>query len=480
MAGAAIFDLDRTLLKGASGAVYSAAMIDTGFTSRAVPGEKLLYGLFNLIGETLPSMALARQAATFARGRLRDAMRQAGEAAAGPLAAMVQPFAFPLFAEHRQAGRELVMATTTPYDLVKPLADWLGFDAVLATRYGVNADGTFDGTLVGPFVWATGKLAAVKEWAEENGIDLRDSYAYSDSIFDSPLLSAVGHPVVVNPDPSMVVMATLRRWPTQNLDVPKGVVKIPVLGMELQKIANQFTRREVAPLVMPYVRFDIDGLDNIPKQGPAIVVFNHRSYFDGGAVAMVLGRTGRTSRFLGKKEVFDAPVIGQLASAMGGIRVERASGSEEPLSAAAEALAAGEMVTIAPEGTIPRGPAFFAPVLKGRWGAARLHQMTGAPIIPVGLWGTEKVWPRSSRLPNVLNVANPPTVRARVGAPVAGLKGKSLDADTKKIMKAIASQLPPEARVKRTPTEKQLLATFPPGYTGDPYAESTRRPGTDA
>ena len=64
------------------------------------------------------------------------------------------------------------------------------------------------------------------------------------------------------------------------------------------------------------------------------------------------------------------------------------------------------MVAIMPEGTIPRGPAFFDPELKGRWGAARLAQMTGAPVIPVGMWGTEKVWPRSSRLPNVFNVTD--------------------------------------------------------------------------
>ena len=479
MAGAAIFDLDRTLLAGASGSVYSAAMRDTGFATRSIPGEKLLYGMFNLIGETLPSMALARQAATFSKGRLRDAMRQAGVASAGPLAAMVQPFAFPLFAEHREAGRKLVMATTTPYDLVKPLADWLGFDDVLATRYGVNADGTFDGTIAGPFVWARGKLAAVREWADENDIDLSESYAYSDSVFDSPLLSAVGNPVAVNPDPSMVVMATLRRWPIVNLDVPRGVVKIPVLGIELQRLAQQFTRRQVTPFLMPYVRFDIDGVDNIPADGPAIVVFNHRSYFDGGAAALAIGRSGRTTRFLGKKEVFDAPVIGQIASAMGGIRVERASGSAEPLMAAVEALEAGEVVSLAPQGTIPRGPAFFEPVLTARWGAARLHQLTDAPVIPVGLWGTEKVWPRSSRLPNVLNVTNPPTVRIRVGPPVEGLKGKSLDADTKKIMKAIVAQLPPEARTKHKPTDEELMATYPPGYAGDPHAESTRRPGTD-
>ena len=91
------------------------------------------------------------------------------------------------------------------------------------------------------------------------------------------------------------------------------------------------------------------------------------------------------------------PVVGQLAKAMGGIRVERASGSDEPLRFAAEALEAGQMVALMPQGTIPRGPSFFDPELKGRWGAARLAAMTKAPVVPVGLWGTEKVWPRSSR-----------------------------------------------------------------------------------
>ena len=104
-------------------------------------------------------------------------------------------------------------------------------------------------------------------------------------------------------------------------------------------------------------------------------------------------------RFLGKKEVFDAPVVGQLARALGGIRVDRGTGSDEPLAEAAAALAGGELVAIMPQGTIPRGRAFFEPELKGRWGAARLAAMTKAPVIPIGLWGTEKVWPRSERMP---------------------------------------------------------------------------------
>ena len=78
--------------------------------------------------------------------------------------------------------------------------------------------------------------------------------------------------------------------------------------------------------------------------------------------------------------------------------------------------------------------------------------MTGAPVIPVGLWGTEKVWPRSERLPNMLALRNPPTITIRVGKAVVGLTGTSPDADTKKIMTAITKLLPPEARKKRTPT----------------------------
>jgi putative phosphoserine phosphatase/1-acylglycerol-3-phosphate O-acyltransferase len=177
--------------------------------------------------------------------------------------------------------------------------------------------------------------------------------------------------------------------------------------------------------------------------------------------------------------VFDAPIVGQLARAMGGIRVVRGTGSDEPLAEAAAALEMGEIVALMPQGTIPRGPAFFDPVLKGRWGAARLVAMTGAPVIPVGLWGTEQVWPRSERLPNVLALAHPPTVTIRVGPPVTGLQGKTPEADTKKIMSAITKLLPPEARKKRTPTPEELARTYPPGYKGDPGAEDDRRPGTD-
>ena len=440
---------------------------------RSVPGENLVYNLFNLVGENRPSMLLARQGARFSKGQVQAQVRAAGERAAELLLAMVEPYAAPIIEDHRANGRPVVMATTSPHDLVSPFAEALGLDATIATRYGVDADGRYDGTIDGHFVWGPGKLAAVEEWCDDNDVDLEESWAYSDSFYDLPLLSTVAHPTAVNPDPRMLVVATLRRWPVRYLDKPPGVPKL--LGtVEPAEALLALSR----PGLVPYARFDIDGTDNIPREGGCIVVANHRSYFDTMAMGLTTARSGRPVRFLGKKEVFDAPVIGQLATAMGGIRVDRGTGSDAPLEAATDALRAGEMVAMMPQGTIPRGPAFFDPELKGRWGAAKLAAMTKAPVIPVGLWGTEQVWPRSARFPDVLNVTNPPLVTVRVGEPV-DLKHRSPDADTKRIMAAISALLPKESRNRREPTAEELARTYPPGYDGDPEAEVERRPGVD-
>ena len=151
--GAAFFDLDRTLLRGASAEVFAGAMRAAGLVGAdPIPGEKLLYRLFNAIGETLPSMVLARQAVTLAKGRPRASVAAAAAGVADELCELVQPFAETAFGAHRAAGRPIVLATTSPYDLVKPFADRLGLDDVVATRYGVSPDGTYDGTLDGPFV----------------------------------------------------------------------------------------------------------------------------------------------------------------------------------------------------------------------------------------------------------------------------------------------------------------------------------------
>ncbi len=188
MPTAAFFDLDRTLLVGASGPVISEELRREGLLpERHVPGEGLLFDVFNLVGETLPGMLLTRQAARAASGWPRVAVQRVGRAVVEPLLEAVAPFAKLLISEHQEAGRPVVMATTTPYDVVKPFADALGLDDVVATRYGLRDDGTYDGSIDGEFVWGRGKLLAVKAWCRSHGVELRDSWAYSDSFYDLPL-----------------------------------------------------------------------------------------------------------------------------------------------------------------------------------------------------------------------------------------------------------------------------------------------------
>src|SRR5690606_6811593 len=137
-------------------------------SDRVIPGENLVYQLFNLIGETRPSMMLARQNARFSGGQVRAKVQEAGGQAATLLTGMVEPYALPIIAEHKAAGRPVVLATTSPYDLVKPFADALGLDDAIGTRYGIDDEGRYDGTIVDHFVWGPGKLAAVRDWCEAN------------------------------------------------------------------------------------------------------------------------------------------------------------------------------------------------------------------------------------------------------------------------------------------------------------------------
>lgn len=452
---AAFFDLDRTLLRGGSGPVLAEALQRAGaIPKRSLPGQGLIYKAYDRFGESLTGIALARAAAAALRGRPRAAVLAGAESATDALLEIVAPYAIALIDEHHQAGRPVVLATTTPRDFIEPLARRLGLDDVIATRYQVDAKDRYTGRLDGAFVWAAGKLTAVRWWAAEHGVELADSWAYSDSVYDLPLLSAVGHPSAVNADPRLAVVATLRRWPQLHLDVPPGVPKL--IGVEPFDVVKTIVR----PESFPYARFDIAGTDHIPRTGPAIVVANHRSYFDAVAIGLAVMRAGRLPRGLAKKEIFDAPVIGQLAKVMGQILVDRDAGGGNALAAAMHALRGGEVVVLLPQGTIPRGEAFFSPKLEGKSGAARLAAATGVPVIPVGIWGSEKVWPRSARLPHMTNVLAPPTVRIRVGPPIPGLTG-DVAIDTATIMKAISAQLPPEARKAHKPTEDELRRSKP-------------------
>lgn len=453
---AAFFDLDRTLLLGGSGPTISRALRAGGL----LPADRLqlgrvLFGVFDLVGETLPSILLTRQGARAARGWSQEEVRAVGRAVAPDLVDQVEPFALEALAQHQRAGRKIVLATTTPHDLIEPFAEQLGFDGVLATRYQVNGDGTYSGRIDGEFVWSRGKARTASVWAQANRIDLVASFAYSDSIFDSPLLSLVGNPVAVNPDPRLLVYARTRGWPTVWFNAPPGVPK--PRGVEPQDVLAQLARQEL----FPWLNLDMDGSDHLAGNHGLVLASNHRSYLDPLIVGFLGADVGRPVRFLAKKEVTDASIVGPITTALGAIRVDRGSGSKVPLEQAATALRAGELIAVFPQGTIPRGPQFFSPTLEGRPGAARLALETGVPLVPVGIWGTERAWPRCSRFPYVLNLADPPTIRVRVGRPFHPTSDDPHQVTTE-LMTRISDLLPDDARRGREPTAAELATTYPP------------------
>jgi putative phosphoserine phosphatase/1-acylglycerol-3-phosphate O-acyltransferase len=154
--------------------------------------------------------------------------------------------------------------------------------------------------------------------------------------------------------------------------------------------------------------------------------------------------------------------VAAFAKSIGGIPVDRGIDGAASYEAALEALKAGEVVFLLPEGTIPRGEAFFDPQLKGKTGAVRLAQASGAKIVPVGLWGTEKVWPRSAKLPSLLGVIHPPAVLINVGEPFFVGDGDP-HAETAIAMAAISALLPNAGVVEIPESEEALRRTMPDG-----------------
>ena len=176
MRAAAFIDLDRTLLKGASGPIISRALREAGVVGgSSLPGEDLLYRVFNVFGENLPSMLIARQGVAVMKGKPRHLVVAAAHATVDELMSLVRDAARDVIEGHKSEGRKVVLATTTPHDVIAPFARRLGFDDVVATRFAVDADGKYSGELEGPFTWSAGKLEAVRAWCADHDVALESS-----------------------------------------------------------------------------------------------------------------------------------------------------------------------------------------------------------------------------------------------------------------------------------------------------------------
>src|SRR4029078_5385713 len=130
-----------------------------------------------------------------------------------------------LIADHKLCGRDVVVVSASGEEIVGPIAKGLGATHAMATRMVVE-DGKYTGE-VAYYCFGEGKVRAIQELAAREGDALEHCYAHSDSITDIPLLEAVGHPTVVNPDRALRKEAVAREWPVLVFDPPVELGRRP-------------------------------------------------------------------------------------------------------------------------------------------------------------------------------------------------------------------------------------------------------------
>lgn len=213
---AAFFDVDNTLMRGAS--IYYFAR---GLAARKMFGPRDLARLtwgqfaFRMRGsENSDHIDAAREAAlAFVAGhRVDDIVSLGEEIYEETMASRIWEGTRELTQEHLQAGQRVWLVTATPVELANILARRLGLTGALGT-VAETKDGVYTGHLVGGLLHGEAKAAAIRALAAKEGLDLSRSSAYSDSANDLPMLELVGHPSVVNPDADLLKHARSLDWP---------------------------------------------------------------------------------------------------------------------------------------------------------------------------------------------------------------------------------------------------------------------------
>ena len=231
MTAGAFFDLDKTLIEGSSAIHFARASYKQGLMTRAQLARDLWANVqFRLKGSTDEgSEALRKRILDGIAGtRVRDLERLGHEVLAGVLP-RVYPEVLKEAYEHQDAGRRVFIVTAASQEMADLMAHVLFFDGGIGTRSEVK-DGVYTGRPDGPFTYREGKAEAIRERAAEEGIDLAESYSYSDSESDLPMLRAVGHPVVVNPDAELQRIAREEGWRIMRFDKLARRLRIAALG----------------------------------------------------------------------------------------------------------------------------------------------------------------------------------------------------------------------------------------------------------
>jgi HAD superfamily hydrolase (TIGR01490 family) len=218
-AAGAFFDVDNTLMRGAS--IYYFAR---GLAARKMFGPmdlaRMAWGqaCYRMRGaENADHIDAAREAAlTFVAGhRVDDIVSLCEEIYDDTMADRIWEGTRELAQRHLEAGQRVWLVTASPVELAGIIASRLGLTGALGT-VAESIDGVYTGRLVGGLLHGEAKAAAVEALAAREGLDLARCSAYSDSANDLPMLRLVGHPTVVNPDAELRAEARANQWPVHD------------------------------------------------------------------------------------------------------------------------------------------------------------------------------------------------------------------------------------------------------------------------
>nr|WP_206071964.1 HAD-IB family hydrolase [Antrihabitans stalactiti] len=411
----AFFDFDGTLVHGFSGIPFFRHFVRAGKLTPREIAATMLSGVRG--GKTeaefqrFIDLALSGWA-----GHTEEQLEAIGQRLFDQrIAGHLYPEAWRLIRAHEAAGHELVIASSATRFQIEPAASALGVETVLCTQLEV-IDGVVTGAVDGNPLWRGGKARAVRNFAADKGIDLSNSYAYSNGGEDADFLALVGAPLAVNPDRTLTVVAGERRWPiirfrSRAPQGPLGAARTAgALGGFAGAVAtgvgaglasrNQVRGRNGVisrsgdfTLKLAGIDVRVVGAHNAESPRPAVFIFNHQSALDMFVLAKVL-REGFTG--ISKQEIASHPFMGPVFRYMGATFLDRRNSAKavEQLGPVVDTLRGGLSIIIAPEGTRSVTPT-VGPFKKG---AFHIAMQAGVPIIPVVIRNAGELMWRNSNM----------------------------------------------------------------------------------
>lgn len=228
---AAFFDLDKTILATSSALAFARPFYRGGLISRSdVVRSAYAQFIFLASGADHDQMeTMRRYMSDLVTGwdvaKVREIVAETIDVIIDPA---VYDEAVVLIEEHRAAGRDIVIISSSGTEVVEPIGERLGADLAIGTQLVVE-EGRYTGEILF-YAYGEGKAEAMRDLSAERGYDLARCYAYTDSVTDLPMLETVGHPTAVNPDSELRRIALERDWPV--LDFARPVSMRSRLGIE--------------------------------------------------------------------------------------------------------------------------------------------------------------------------------------------------------------------------------------------------------